>query len=96
MGGDGAYKHGSEGVQRLRAQVLFDIVDIGRDAQAAALSVVTEPLYQRIRSRKLERLCIGRLLFSLCFVRRVIPKGTVWGSQLESLILAQNERWRHA
>ena len=96
MGRDGAYKHGSEGVQRVRAQVFFDIVDRGRDAQAAALSVVRKPLYQRIRSRRLERLCIGRLFFSLCSVQWVIPAGTVWGSQLESLILAQNERWRHA
>jgi hypothetical protein len=63
MGRDGAYKHGSEGVQRVRAQVFFDIVDRGRDAQAAALSVVRKPLYQRIRSRRLERLCIGRLFF---------------------------------
>ena len=79
-----------------RAQVFFDIVDKGRDAQAAALSVVTGPLYQRIRSRKLERLCIGRLLFSSGLVRRLTPAGAVRGSQLESLILAQNERWRHA
>ena len=100
----GARRRGSKSLEWLeilvwgRPRLLFDIVDIGKGCAGggperfAGFRSYDRPVYPELKlTQKL--LCIG---LDLKVMSCLFVNADGWLYQLESLILAQNERWRHA
>jgi hypothetical protein len=85
----GGYKRGPRCGRQAGGGLLIEIVWMGRDARAAARVAGASRIL-----RAFWRPCYGSVREGICPLG-CVSEGWAW-DELESLILAQNERWRHA